>query len=79
MSEKSVLIEIDPYRWKLPENFIEGMRVPGEIIATRDMIPRIVSDNSHKQVANVATLPGIVRASLACRIFTGDTASPSVE
>ena len=42
-----------------------GMRVPGEIIAGPEMLPHILSDNALQQVANVATLPGIVGASLA--------------
>ena len=62
---KTDLKQIAPYRWRLSEDYIPGMRVPGEIIASPGMIPRIISDNTPKQVANVATLPGIVGASMA--------------
>ncbi len=62
---KLTLQQLTPYRWQLPVGSIDGMRVPGEIFATEDMLSNIVSDNALKQVANVATLPGIVRASLA--------------
>ncbi|MDP8238831.1 MAG: RtcB family protein [Candidatus Hatepunaea meridiana] len=59
------LEQIAPYRWRLSQDFQPGMNVPGEIIASESMIPHILSDNTPKQVANVATLPGIVGASLA--------------
>lgn len=42
-----------------------GMRVPGLIIATPELIPQIESDRSLEQVANVAHLPGIVGYSIA--------------
>jgi tRNA-splicing ligase RtcB (3'-phosphate/5'-hydroxy nucleic acid ligase) len=55
------LKKIDTYRWELPRS--GDMRVPG-IIYTSDSMGK--SDKEPlKQVANVATLPGIVRASLA--------------
>ena len=41
------------------------MRVPGIIFASGHMIEQIKRDNAPEQVANVATLPGIVKASMA--------------
>lgn len=41
------------------------MRVPGRIIADATLLPHIQDDLAPEQVANVATLPGIVGASLA--------------
>jgi tRNA-splicing ligase RtcB len=41
------------------------MRVPGLIFANRRMWDQIISDNSPDQVANVATLPGILGHSFA--------------
>jgi len=41
------------------------MRTRGLIFASQQMIPKIQEDQSLQQVANVATLPGIVGASLA--------------
>jgi len=41
------------------------MRTRGLVYASREMIPKIQEDRSLEQVANVATLPGIVGASLA--------------
>jgi tRNA-splicing ligase RtcB len=61
----NILKQIAPYRWQIPVEFQAGMRVPGEIIASEKMIPQIISDKAAAQVANVATLPGIVGASMA--------------
>ena len=60
-----VLRRIDNTSWELPKSFKEGMRVPGIIYANEEMMRSIVSDQSLQQVANVATLPGVVYASLA--------------
>jgi tRNA-splicing ligase RtcB len=52
-----------PYEFVIPR---EGpMRVPGVVYATRDLIPEAGHDQALQQVANVATLPGIVTASYA--------------
>jgi tRNA-splicing ligase RtcB len=44
---------------------IPNMNVPGIIYASDKMIPKILMDKSPIQVANVATLPGILKASMA--------------
>ena len=41
------------------------MRVPGIVYASGELIPDLTADRSLEQVANVATLPGIVTASYA--------------
>ena len=41
------------------------MRTRGLIFASKEMIPKIMEDKSLEQVANVATLPGIVGPSMA--------------
>jgi len=56
---------IDDFRWRLPTEFMDGMRVPGIIVASRRLLEDIRSEQTPQQVANVATLPGIVTASLA--------------
>ena len=56
------LRQIDEYRWLIPQRL--KMRVEGLIYAESNA-PAIQSDQSLEQVANVATLPGIVGASLA--------------
>lgn len=59
------LIKIDDYRWQIPQSYKPGMRVPGLIFADEKILPKIVTDRSLEQVANVAHLPGIVNYSLA--------------
>ncbi len=57
------LIEETPYRFRIEK---EGaMRVPGIVFASRALLPAGDADMALTQVANVATLPGIVRASYA--------------
>ena len=57
------LRQIDAYRWEIPR---EGkMRTRGLIFCSKEMLPMLESDQSLQQVANVATLPGIVGPSLA--------------
>ncbi len=57
------LKKIDEYRWELPKT--GAMRVPGIIFTSAAMLNTIQQEESLKQVANVATLPGILKASLA--------------
>jgi tRNA-splicing ligase RtcB len=59
------LIKIDDYRWKIPENYKTGMRVPGLIYASKEMLESICDEQTPEQVANVAFLPGIMRYSFA--------------
>lgn len=59
------LIKIDDYRWKIPENYKTGMRVPGLIYASKEMLESMREEQTPEQVANVAFLPGIVGYSLA--------------
>ena len=57
------LRQVDEYRWEIPR---EGkMRTRGLVFASKAMIPKIMEDKSLEQVANVATLPGIVGPSMA--------------
>ena len=59
------LERLDEVRWRIPRGYRPGMRVPGIIFATSRLIRHILSDRAPEQVANVATLPGIQRASYA--------------
>ncbi len=60
---KVTLEPVDEVRWRIPKT--GGMRVDGIIYADRELVKTLKSDGSLKQVANVAHLPGIVKASLA--------------
>ena len=59
------LVKIDDYHWKIPQNYKEGMRVPGLIYASEEMLESIGEEQTPEQVANVAFLPGIVNFSMA--------------
>ncbi len=59
------LEKIDEFRHKIPKTYKPEMRVDGIIYASDKMIEQIRADNAPEQVANVATLPGIVKHSLA--------------
>ncbi len=57
------LVQETQERWRLEP--VAGMRVPGIVYASRALLPDLERDQSLQQVANVATLPGIVEASYA--------------
>jgi tRNA-splicing ligase RtcB len=61
----AILKKIDDYRWEIPTTYKPGMRVPGLVYANEKMLAQIVEEQALDQVANVATLPGIVGHSLA--------------
>jgi tRNA-splicing ligase RtcB (3'-phosphate/5'-hydroxy nucleic acid ligase) len=56
---------VEPFVWRVPVGVVPGMRVPGIVFATEEMATKAVEDRAVEQVANVATLPGIVTASYA--------------
>ena len=59
------LERIDDVRWRLPCDADRGMRVDGVVFADADLVAALGDDPALAQVAHVATLPGIVGASLA--------------
>ncbi len=59
------LIKIDNYRYKIPKTYKAGMRTDGIIYASEKMLPKIKDDNAPEQIANVATLQGIVGCAMA--------------
>jgi tRNA-splicing ligase RtcB len=65
VSDTPRLEPVEPFVWRVPVGTVPGMRVPGVVFATEDMASRAVEDRAVEQVANVATLPGIVGASYA--------------
>jgi len=54
---------LDEHRWLIPP--AGGMRVPGVIYSSERLMKEMGKDESPKQVANVAHLPGILKYSLA--------------
>ncbi len=57
--------KVDDYTWEIPASAREGMLVPGIVFADRSLLEKADEDNALQQVANVACLPGIVKASMA--------------
>ncbi|WP_308438755.1 RtcB family protein [Streptomyces chromofuscus] len=57
------LVQETPFRFRIERQ--GPMRVPGVVFAARELVPQVAGDKALEQVANVATLPGIVRASYA--------------
>jgi tRNA-splicing ligase RtcB len=59
------LERVGPCQWRIPKSYRDDMRVDGLIFADETLIEQIRKDQGPEQVANVATLPGIQKASLA--------------
>jgi tRNA-splicing ligase RtcB len=57
--------QVDDVTFEIPKDYKPGMRVPGIIFATKGLMQSIVQDRAPEQVANVAHLPGIQKASFA--------------
>jgi tRNA-splicing ligase RtcB len=56
---------VDDELWEIPASARADMRVPARVFADDDLLAAIGQDRSLEQLINVATLPGIVGASLA--------------
>jgi len=57
--------QINSYKWEVEMDASRGMRVPGIIFSDQELLEHARRENTISQVANVATLPGIVKASFA--------------
>jgi tRNA-splicing ligase RtcB len=60
-----VIERIDDELWEIPATAVPGMRVPARVFADAELLAAIEQDRSLEQLANVATLPGVVEAALA--------------
>jgi tRNA-splicing ligase RtcB len=52
------------HEWEIPVGYVAGMRVPGRIFLS-ESLGRVLETGAVQQLANVATLPGILKNSLA--------------
>ncbi|AGA29290.1 RtcB family protein [Singulisphaera acidiphila] len=59
------LEQVGTCQWRIPKTYRDDMRVDGLIFADESLIAQIKKDQGPEQVVNVATLPGIQKASLA--------------
>jgi len=57
--------KINDYKWEIEKDEKYGMRVPGIIFADRQLLDHAANEKTIDQVINVATLPGILKASYA--------------
>jgi tRNA-splicing ligase RtcB len=55
---------VGPFEWEVPVGFVPGMRVPGRFFLSEELA-KTLEEGAIKQLANVATMPGIIRNSLA--------------
>jgi tRNA-splicing ligase RtcB len=65
MSFLDIITKVDDFTWEIPPHAQEGMLVPGVVFCDRALLEKADKDNALQQVANVACLPGIVKASMA--------------
>jgi len=57
--------KISDYKWEIEKDEKYGMRVPGIVFADKNFLDNAVKERTLDQVINVATLPGIIKASFA--------------
>jgi tRNA-splicing ligase RtcB len=55
---------IGVHEWEIPVGYVAGMRVPGRIFLS-ESLGKTLEPGAVQQLANVATLPGILKHSLA--------------
>jgi len=65
MITKQNLKKISDYLYEIPKEFRYDMNVPARIYSDEKMLEAILQDRSLEQAVNVATLPGIIKYSLA--------------
>lgn len=65
MVKKSDFRKVREYVYEVPKDFRPDMRVPARLYADEDILEAALSDRSVEQLINTATLPGVVRYTLA--------------
>ena len=65
MLEKKDLKKISDFLYEIPKEYRADMHVPARIYADEKMLDLIMQDRSLEQAVNVATLPNILKYSLA--------------
>lgn len=65
MISRRDLRKINDYLWEISQAFRQDMKVPARLYASEQMLEQITRDRALEQLINVASLPGIVRYSLA--------------
>jgi tRNA-splicing ligase RtcB (3'-phosphate/5'-hydroxy nucleic acid ligase) len=57
--------EVNPYVYEIPRSYRADMRVPARFYANAALLEAALEDKSLEQLVNTATLPGVVKYSLA--------------
>ncbi len=57
--------QIDEFRYEIPRTYKPAMRTEGLLFVDAKMLPSVLADQAPEQVANVATMPGIVAKAMA--------------
>jgi tRNA-splicing ligase RtcB len=68
-AKKEDFRRVDEYTWELPQDFRDDMRVPARLFADAELFEAVFRDRTVKQLANTATLPGIVKYAMAMPDF----------
>jgi len=61
--------QVDEYIWELSQDFRADMRVPARLFGDKELFDAAFQDRTVTQLANAATLPGIVKYALAMPDF----------
>lgn len=59
------LEKVDAFKWRIPRSYKKEMRVDGVVYANESLMQTIRQDQALEQVANVATMPGILGQAMA--------------
>src|SRR5213596_3960657 len=59
------LNKVDAFRYEIPRSYKPAMRTNGLVFIGESMLPLLRQDRAPEQVANVATMPGILGAAMA--------------
>jgi len=65
MTWNGPLNRLNDFRYEIPQSYKRGMLTSGLIFIDKAMLAGTIKDNALEQVANVATLPGILGKSMA--------------
>jgi len=65
MINKKDMKRIEEYVYEIPKSFRADMRVPARLYADEELLEAALGDRSVEQLVNTATLPGVVKYTLA--------------
>jgi tRNA-splicing ligase RtcB len=69
MAQKKDFQRIDKYTWELPNSFRDDMRVPARLFGDAELFDAAFGDRTVSQLINTATLPGVVKYTMALPDF----------